>query len=1416
MGSTISYFVNKNTDKKVSENKPEVTIEKTYDELLELELEKLDLSNVKTKFKSINEQLSSFDNDLDNNELFKESKQNIESCYINISKQCVSLLRSYTYKFNSDNNLIEQFRNICEYSDGTNFEELYEQFLALANKYDFNTNDVDKQITNMFVSVINVCSSVIEYAKGLIQTYNKNWKLLISDNENFQYVIEEIKNDEKYNGFDLETEVYQFIDIIDSVINESNAELSLINNIKISDTDDVNYALTKCNECFDYLYDLLDDENELKNSLNKFKTIKQKLLIFSNEDIFANEALNIINDCEYQYQNMINTLDYNNILINQYYQYVNDVKSGYESVALSINNHLTSIKQNVNYEIVNKQVQELLPKITNSIKIFNENFSSLNSVNLENNLTLLMNVLTYLRGLNYSDEWLEKYNNLNISECLVDFDNYVKIFDILESSYNELSQNYVKLISIDKNMEELFSDYSSLILTSYENNIKQYTDYINAVVIELEKMYNYVNEMISNINDERLISCLDNMLNCYYNIGIKSLEGKIGFKVYFDKYKSEYEKSSGNLNEIALLFQQCEEQYNNIVNSYNVFIVNYNNFITLSMTINEENKQAKELEQEKLDEIEYNKNVEELQPEIESKTDNLTSVYNFISEVEKTINFFNEDLNKLITDEFKSLDNDYVISTINMFYDYKSEFIQVMINISNTRTMLNVFYNSFTSINTMIENKEPLTNIKIELSNINTSVLLNITESITNSNAKIMEYYNNIINLIIIVYNSNESLKQKAIETFENELSTYNNIIQQFSSDITNKYINTFVPLNNEIIDKYNEVFDILTNEDSDFNKTLNYWNNIIEEFVQRNEQEQFKNIINKIDSNMDELETSTNAFKSWIETYNESVLTPVKALVSDFENSYAKINSNLSFNSINEAYQIAKNVYDKINELNNNFSQSSFDKLKLVFNNNYLNVKTSIDDFYNLIIAVNEAALLNKRNIIKFTNAGKILCVLFGKYYFGRYNEVIDKDRIKQFIYKALTVEDGYIYPLDVFETLCNFSPILPLIWPYGKTENEVKINTLIETNCEYDKTTNTINFSKIYTAIEETLLSYVQNELVDYITNATINSMNNVYDNEELISKENETLYINFLEVKCKQCADENEFIDICYDLFNVCKLDWKLLKFVSGKKAAENIIVIPNNYPKTNINAEINEAIIIILNRIFNWYGLLIDKNGKRIKYNENITNENIIHGGQCIYYNNDIYYENRMSVNKFDKYGFVLVNSLKTTDELSDISTYNKTEKYVLDVEEYKKYINPTRYFDIIFDEGTTDLDTLLKPLSITNFIGLDGGIMKTIENLINNIRNYLFGVNGKFALSINDNFLLNVSLDYINLTSSDGYKLYSIVYKYIMSNISNWKTVFPLTKVTNTPYPSTKINNVLYNYDNHYLYECYYNFDIYKI
>ena len=63
----------------------------------------------------------------------------------------------------------------------------------------------------------------------------------------------------------------------------------------------------------------------------------------------------------------------------------------------------------------------------------------------------------------------------------------------------------------------------------------------------------------------------------------------------------------------------------------------------------------------------------------------------------------------------------------------------------------------------------------------------------------------------------------------------------------------------------------------------------------------------------------------------------------------------------------------------------------------------------------------------------------------------------------------------------------------------------------------------------------------------------------------------------------------------------------------------------------------------------------------------------------------------------------------------------------------------------------------------------------------------------------------------NLNKTYAMKLNSLIYKNIMSNISNWKSIFPITKITSTPYPTSKINNVLNTFDKSYIYSCYYNF-----
>lgn len=1418
MGSTISYFMK--NKKQIPKNK-DINIDDTYNNILANFKDISDLEPIKTQTKTISEQLSKFNEHRDDNvNLFKESQENILNNYYNVSKSNIDLLKNYSYLIDGDVKILDKFRSVCDTSIGDNFADIYQQFIVLCKNYNYDYSNIEIEVKNNYSSVINVCITVLEFAKNIIKTYNENWKNILNNNDDYKYVSEHITENTNEN-------ININYNVILAIMNESNDELKIISNTTIDDKDSVIDALTKINSVFDLLYDLFDDENEMNKLLSNFKLFKQQIQIQINSESFNEEIINLLNNYNQQYITILDSYNHNNKLISEYKNVVNEIDINMSDLSLVVS------------EYVEDKVSEYKNSIINSLHVFNENVIEISKSNLGVLLTSVNEDLEYLNNNVseiYNEHWLSKFNEIPINEIVDVYNNYISTFKLIDESYNSITSNLTSLITIDTKIMESLNNYKTTLINSYITTTNVYKSNIQKYQESLIKNYELVNITFYNLNENRnlteninknldqLNEYLNTILNCYYDIGVKSLDDKIGFNAYFNKSFNELNTSIKNdeILKTQYYFNECENYYNKIVNSYDIFINNYKSFMILTKDISEKIKDEKLKLENEINEIKYIEETNKLTPVIESKIDTLNYVFTNINEISKTINFINNDVNNLINEKFMLINSDDVLKAVNDYYKYKSKYNEIDAEIKNVKNIIISYTNQIENIDELINQRRNIVEIENIVNNINLNLIDKYNTEINNEKDDLLNTYNDLKYELITVYEQDEELKTEIINMYNKTLETYKNIITQFKLDVDNLYKDTLIPIYNEINEKYINVIDELNNEESNYRKSYNYWKNVIEEFTKKENQNKFKSIVNDIDIYIREFENNKNSFNEFVEKYNEGIITPVNGIVNEFEKNYNNLNkTNISFNTINEAYLIAIDSYNKINELSNTFSQSKYNNIKKTCNNTYISIKTSMTSLYELIVEVNEEALLHKRNIIRFTNAGKILCILYYKFYYGV--DDVDKtysindgeniismtfeEHLKYTIYKSLTVEENYQYPLDVFETLCNFSPILPLIWPIGNSSIEANINSTIESKCQYDKTTNTINFSEIYNSIIDLLPQYIENELVEYICNAFINSR------EYLLDKYiDENILVNFLEITCKNCEDDETFMSKCYELFGIGD-EWKLYKYISGKKTPNyNIVVLPNNYPKTNQTSEINEAIIIILNRMFEHYGLLIDKNGNRVKYNENITSDDIIHGGECINFDLSIYSYNRMNHCVFDKYNFILINNANISDGIMKLEPYNKTEEYVITSNKYKKYSNPTKIYNMIFKSGETDLDSLLKPFSITNFIGLESDTIKTIDNLINNLRKYLFGDKGRFRTLINSQKTnLLTSLDYISLKSDDGFKFYSLIYKNIMSNISNWKSIFPITKITSTPYPTSKINNVLNTFDKSYIYSCYYNF-----
>ena len=359
-------------------------------------------------------------------------------------------------------------------------------------------------------------------------------------------------------------------------------------------------------------------------------------------------------------------------------------------------------------------------------------------------------------------------------------------------------------------------------------------------------------------------------------------------------------------------------------------------------------------------------------------------------------------------------------------------------------------------------------------------------------------------------------------------------------------------------------------------------------------------------------------------------------------------------------------------------------------------------------------------------------------------------------------------------------------------------------------DELLNALN-NETYEEFYNTLYFDYEMELAQLEISITAQAQN-LYTNFDANNIIKNIYWMDFIN-EARNCRTDETFKSICDKYLNVPGKHtyWKLFRSLSGKFDTDKYKTIINSvfkstpdidldrddnytrnnylqsFPRLNDEEERKEAVIILMNRCFSYYGYVStieDGVRERLTWDRWIQSDAlpITAGGQCIDYNDDEYY-NSMSVGSD-----VVLNTAQS-------STNNKKLKYFkksTDFEkkgEYMMFSNPTADINFIFKDQVTIAE--IYDLGIGNYLIGKTDISTAIENKLNEIVDGCTWINRTNVVS--NTLVPYTSTDYI--VYSEAYKN---VFEKIVKSQYDWKLYFALSDPCSTSqYKISKINSYTY-------------------
>ena len=1313
---------------------------------------------------------------------------------------------------------------------------------------------------------------------------------------------------------------------IDDLMKESDDELKALNKLSIKPEDDFITSLDVIGQAVEMISDVVEDKSILSQKLQGYKDLQKELegLIEARQRI--NDLKGQVLDRQQQLQTISNQYQTSSEELNVQIKLVESWKTNCVEINTSIISYQANFEEGTAIHEECKAMLEQLTKASVSID------SYLEQVHLyEEKLSTMINALTVkianaigtinhqaelqlnetAEGTLTAEELEAILTDVDLSELQTTYGEYSSKINEWQSLCFTAQSDYEVLLELSSTTSSMVNNFIDDLFRKFEEDIEAWKTEMETKTKLLETNYRDSNEKLVAINTElnrRLSNQIQTQLKILYNLNdsllsayISATDKKTGSATLFNiNVKKLSDKSFKvnedgiNINSTRTTYDKCEEFYfqtisylNSSISTYQQVLEIYNSTcVLIDAAIAEEKLQALKVERERQIAI--------LEPKLTTKLSEVQMVKSSIDNYTAQVNSFKADIDKWFgSDVFSkvlagSINEDVikVNSSSSSFIVIQECFIQSIMNIQNT-------------CDSILQNIQGLAmNMKVEADENGKFSDLNAIE-ISIASIEPPEITSDIeakFNEISSAYSSIKLTFGNIFESMGNDAKTqlldiYKSSVDTFDEAISSGYLVLDDSLNriNEIRNEMNTSL-AAVDQSEQLSNVNSIWKEI-KDFVKESTALAFEARSKDYEQALEELNKVSSALNEWLNTFDAQT----RKLIQDQKASYEAQKANLmalsdpSFSTIESSFKVLESSYETLIGMLSQDSLSSCLNLKSSFDENYSLLVLNLNMLVKIVSEARDDAILRKRDITRFANAAKILSYIYGHYYIGR-NLLSDdssivspysgqhiqwKTWLQEEISKSLIPNPEY--PLDVFKTLANYGPILPLIWPTGNSDIENQLNSFDE---NLIRTSNgDLDYSHVQKHIDEFLPAYISGPLVQYICTAIINTMDNPIKNpielkedvnydiyeqigevaketkneiedqlgtpedpnpaaiEEVdkmaeaagIPEEGKESFVNiviedFIREKFKEALSSTDdllkqveelrnnlyksYINYCKDfvtsdeefivqtkkMFDDCTLTWKLVSTLSGKELSKTkLTFIPSNYPLIYRNNEIDEAVIILLNRIFSYYGKITTKGGSQVYDNESskmLDQDTLIKGGLCIDYDAKTPFNDMM---KMSEAGFSSTY-MRPSDALNKVVISIKTAEPYIHTEltsngvgNVYSFINPTRYTDYLFDDKMQTDKESLSCLGINNFIGNNDetGNYTSIIDMVKVIRDRCIA-----NLSFDNNWEFKLSTDYIFDES-----IYGIVYAYIMEGVDNWQLIFPVLQQTQAPFQLPKINRI---------------------
>lgn len=1020
-------------------------------------------------------------------EIVKTLEMNVINAYIDVSKACLNLIVVACGQIEGGDVLAQQITNAT--IDVNTLYAYLAPFNELAKSTNYDARDIQKQINSNLAGIVSLAATSLNTLKSSVKDINVRWHSMFDNNANMKNIdslIGEYPDASDYN------EYIQMKGEIKAIIKEGDNELKQLTNTLISGT--VNDAIITIANVCSYLADLQDDDSQLTNYNQRLTTLNEEYK--SAADAYSREK-----------------------------EKTAILESRNEEIAKNKEEIIAIQSRIVNYEIELKPYAEMtIPdaEINKQMKTLYANFSEAVSLcKIPNTELDLLNDIVYEQTMTAIRSYKESAEKVDIA--------YNEFMRFIASASNDVSSLYISMttaneIKIDSFISNIEQDKERMKTNFEQSNDIMKTLYSNS---ELEQL---------NLQIKNLYKQTFNSSDSKYNVFLQS--------------KQVYEK-------IAAAGATTFQEINNISNAFNKVDAAMTD---LSVAVDESNnliaKFVIRVEEVKIEQITEKERIRR-----ESDTSNYNSQYNTIALAMKTkyqesVTLAEEidkksleafDVDSLFASSFEELltfsgntINESVSSYANKAYVQKSKYESLIATCNAmataVKTDIETLQNQLKQLNEDATVDDVYARPSIDdVKKRNDAILIPNTMELRKRYDEAITCYNDMSANVATAYDIAStvdarfaSYKVNSIDAMLNVLSSFDKALDDYSHQTDDIY-QSIIDSSNMVYCRYAELYNAIiapstgeyipeSHNDTSCSKVViqseydiktlystltNQWKEVFA-YASKKQINAYNTIIADIQSKLEKLKKSTETIDAYINTYETLTRSLIHGEIDGFKSEYATLQANRETISLSDATKtrdIATTAYNECTKLLNNETSAQFDAIKTSCETTYAEIASSIygelTDFINVI---SMEVVVRKKDIIRFTNAAKLLAYIFGHYYIGRYMPE-DGHEIpftsgslntylpwEQWLYAELKSCVAEL-PFETFKTLCLYTPILPLAWPYGSSNIEKTIQ--LAYNTEKSRVTGVLNGLEFAMNKKADFETYITTELVRYMFDAIVNTM-------------------------------------------------------------------------------------------------------------------------------------------------------------------------------------------------------------------------------------------------------------------------------------------------------------------------------------